>query len=75
MAAIDKMKEQIGWLKVTFALLVAIDVSLIGWFVQNFNMINQFLLLATLVIVGLISIIILVISQFAYYKMNDLEDL
>jgi len=27
----DKIKEEIGWLKVVFGLLVAIGVSLIGW--------------------------------------------
>ncbi len=37
MSEIDKIKEEIGWLKVVFGLLIAIDVSVIGWAVQNFN--------------------------------------
>jgi len=31
MAKIDRLKEEIGWLKLVFGLLVAIDVSLVGW--------------------------------------------
>lgn len=30
MAHIDKVKEEIGWLKVIFAILLATDISLIG---------------------------------------------
>ena len=26
----DRLKEEIGWLKVIFAILVAIDISLVG---------------------------------------------
>jgi hypothetical protein len=36
MAKIDRLKEEIGWLKVVFAVLVAIDASLIGWLAQNY---------------------------------------
>jgi len=31
MAKIDKIKEQIGWLKVLFGLLFATDISLIAY--------------------------------------------
>ena len=27
----DKLKEEIGWLKVVFALLVTTDISLVAW--------------------------------------------
>ena len=35
MPKVDKLKEEIGWLKVVFAILVAIDISLVGWLAQN----------------------------------------
>ncbi|KUJ71906.1 hypothetical protein [Thiomicrospira sp. WB1] len=35
MAQIDKVKETIGYLKVVFGLLVAIDVSLLAWLFQK----------------------------------------
>ena len=37
MSKIDKIKEQIGWLKVVFGILSAIDVSLVGWLVSNYD--------------------------------------
>ena len=36
MARIDKLKEEIGWLKVIFAISIAADISLIAWLIQNF---------------------------------------
>ena len=33
MAYVDKVKEEIGWLKVVFAILLATDISLIAWLV------------------------------------------
>ena len=31
----ESIKEALGWLKVIFVALVAVDVSLIGWLAQN----------------------------------------
>lgn len=36
MAKIDGIKEEIGWLKVVFGILVATDISLLAWLAQNF---------------------------------------
>ena len=30
MAKIDKLKEEIGWLKIIFAILIATDISLVA---------------------------------------------
>jgi len=30
MSKVEKLKEEIGWLKVVFAILIAIDMSLVG---------------------------------------------
>ena len=30
-------KEEIGWLKIIFAILIATDISLIAWAVQNYG--------------------------------------
>lgn len=37
MSQAERIKETLGWLKVVFAALVAIDVSLIAWLTQNFR--------------------------------------
>ena len=42
MAKIDKIKEQIGYLKVVFSILVAILVSVIGWFASHYGKITIF---------------------------------
>jgi len=31
MSKVDGIKEELGWLKVVFAILVAIDVSVVAW--------------------------------------------
>lgn len=37
MAQIDKLKEEIDWLKVVFAILIATDISLVAWVIQNYG--------------------------------------
>lgn len=49
MAQIDKVKEEIGWLKVIFAILIAADISLVTWLSQNHGKADPLL-----VIVGVI---------------------
>jgi hypothetical protein len=45
MSRTDKLKEEIGWLKVVFGILVAIDISLVAWLAQNITKAPIFLLL------------------------------
>ena len=40
MAKIDKIKEQIGWLKVLFGLLFATDISLIAYLFNKIEMLS-----------------------------------
>ena len=37
MGKIDEIKEEIGWLKVMFGIFTAVDISLLGWLVQNYD--------------------------------------
>jgi len=46
MPTIDRVKEEIGLLKLFLAALIAIDVSLIAWLAQNYGRLNRFLVLA-----------------------------
>jgi len=32
----ERLKEELGWLKIVFAVLVAVDVSLVGWLAENY---------------------------------------
>ena len=65
MAKIDKLKEEIGWLKVIFAILIATDISLVAWVVQNYGKTGPLLLT-----VGTIGVI-LSASAYSWYNRGD----
>ncbi len=75
MSEIDKIKEEIGWLKAIFALLVAVDISLIGWAVQNFTTAPIALLILSAIMVILVTGAIVVINRRAYRKIDELGEL
>ncbi len=41
MSKSERIKEQIGWLKVIFAILMAIDISLMGWLANHYDKIDE----------------------------------
>ncbi len=75
MAYIDKIKEEIGWLKVIFAISIATDISLIAWLIQSYGKVR--LLLSILGALGafLIMFTIVWINRIAYRKIDELEEL
>ena len=75
MARIDKLKEEIGWLKVIFAILIATDISLIAWLVQNYGKVNPVLLKVGLAMAFLVTLVIIWINNVAYRKIDKLEEL
>ena len=75
MAQIDKVKEEVGWLKVIFAILIATDISLIAWLVQNYGKAHPLLLTIGLIVAFLVTLIIIWINNLAYRKIDKLEEL
>lgn len=75
MAHIDRVKEEIGWLKVVFALSIATDISLIAWLIQNYGKANPFLFLVGAIGAVLLVCIIVWVNNIAYRKINELEEL
>lgn len=75
MAYIDKIREEIGWLKVIFAISIATDISLIAWLIQSYGKVR--LLLSILGALGalLIMFTIVWINRIAYRKIDELEEL
>ncbi len=75
MPKIDKIKEQIGWLKVVFALLFATDLSLIAYLFNNLEVLNDIKIV--LVLIGLLCVTIgmLYVNKVAMHKIDSLEDL
>ncbi len=62
MARIDKLKEEIGWLKIIFAISIATDIFLIAWLIQNFKKEDPFLLIIAGVGALLIMFVIILIN-------------
>ncbi len=75
MAKLDKLKEEIGWLRIVFGIFIAADISLVAWVVQNYNKADIFLLIIFIVWVGVITAIIFFLNKAAYRRINKLEDL
>lgn len=75
MAQIDKLKEEIGWLKVVFAILIATDISLVAWVIQNYGKASPSLLVTGAIAAILITLIIIWINKAAYRKIDKLEEL
>ena len=75
MAKIDKIKEQIGWLKVVFGLLFATDISLIAYLFNKVESLNVVKILLVLLGLLLTTISIIVINKKAMQKINELEDI
>ncbi|MFH1097211.1 MAG: hypothetical protein ABH886_04305 [Candidatus Desantisbacteria bacterium] len=75
MTKIDKLKEEIGWLKIIFGILIATDISIVAWIVQNYEKVNQFLLTICIVTILLITIATIWMNRVAYRKIDKLEEL
>ncbi|MBF0274682.1 MAG: hypothetical protein HQK84_05570 [Nitrospinae bacterium] len=75
MAKIDKIKELIGYLKVIFALILATNVGLIGWLVQNFMKANEVLVYADIFLIGLLFVVLIVLNRKIISDIKSLEEL
>ena len=77
MGKIDKIKEQIGWLKVVFAILVAIDISLIGWMANHYDDSNTYeiKMYMSFFAIMIVSAIVVFVNKVAYRKIDELENL
>ncbi len=74
MSKADSLKEAIGWLKVVFGLLVAIDISLIAWLAQNYARADSILLVIAWAATIIASAGIVWVYATVYRHINDLKD-
>jgi len=70
---IDKIKEEIGWLKIVFGILVATDISLIAWLAENYTEANRSLVAVCSISVLLITLGVVQVNRIAYRKIDELE--
>jgi hypothetical protein len=74
MAKLDRLKEEIVWLKIVFGILVAMDVSLLGWVAQNYTTAGRMLVLAGMVGAAVVTFAIVLVHRRAYDRIQELED-
>ena len=74
MARVDRIKEEIGWLKVPFGLLAVVDASLLGWLAQSYTKANPVLLAAASIAAIVVTSVIFQINRIAYSRIDDLEE-
>ena len=76
MVEIDKIKEQIGYFKVVFSILIAILVSTVGWLANHFENIDvvDVRTISSVFIVIVVSIGIIHVNKKIINYINELED-
>ena len=75
MGKIDKLKESIGYLKVIFSILIAIDVSLIAWIFKNSETAGDARIIISSLIVVFVTIALILTNKTILNKIDDLEEL
>lgn len=75
MSRIDRVKDEIGWLKLVFGILVASNVSLLGWLAQNYSRVNNSLLAGASLALCLLRGATTWANRIAYQRIKELEDL
>jgi hypothetical protein len=75
MAMLDAAKEELGWLKVVFAVCAAIDASLIAWLSQRYGSGDFLLNLLAFVIAAMLTVYIVSMNVVAYRRIRELKDL
>ncbi|NOX15545.1 MAG: hypothetical protein GXP61_05925 [Epsilonproteobacteria bacterium] len=75
MAKIDEIKEFIGFLKVLFVTLVAVDTSLIAWIFKNHVIPDKISVYVVFGIVLVITVIVCLLFVYILKNIKKLKDL
>ena len=75
MAKLDGVREELGWLKILFTVLAAVDVSLIAWVSQTYDTAKNALLFVAMAAAVVVTAHVIWINQVAYRKIRELKDL
>lgn len=74
MSKVDRLKEEIGWLKIAFGIAVALDASLVAWLAQNYATANPVIVVAGLIAALVIAVMVVIINHRAYRRIEELEN-
>lgn len=75
MSRVDKLKEEVGWFKVVFAILLAVNVSLASWLAQHGDGATILMRIMCLLAVVATTGGIVWVWKIAYRKIDELEEL
>ena len=70
-----QIEQEIGWYKVVFAVLSAIDISLFAWFVRNYGTEKAMLLFFCFLGIMVVTLGIWVINKNVFKLLDKLRDL
>jgi 4-hydroxybenzoate polyprenyltransferase len=71
----DSAKEELGWLKVVFAVAAAIDASLVAWLGQHHGHAEVLLLVLAFLAAGVLTAYVVRLNRVAYRRIHELKDL
>lgn len=74
MSKADRIKEEIGWLKLGFGIAVALDASLVAWLAQNYSTAKPVVVVAAVIAAVVIAVGIIVINRRAFRRIAELEN-
>jgi hypothetical protein len=75
MSQIDEVKEELGWLKVAFGVLIVTIVSVLGWIAQNMLTADKQVFVTAVLVLLFLIFITVKLNKFAYKKIRSLRDL
>lgn len=73
MSKIDRIKEELAWLKVVFGMFVVIDVSLVAWLAQNYKDASAVLVIFGFIGVVFATAIVVWVNRAAMKRFKELE--
>ncbi|WP_369177052.1 hypothetical protein [Candidatus Thiodubiliella endoseptemdiera] len=71
----SRIKEEIGWYKVAFAILMATCISLLAWLVENYAIAKPVILVLCWITIVVVIAIIVLINRKVFKKLDRLEEL
>ena len=75
MAKLDKVKEEIGWIKAVFSIVLVTDLSLIAWLIQHYDDGRPLLLGGCLILIVSLAIFLLFLNRSAFQMIKEIEKL
>ena len=71
----ERIKEELGWFKVVFGVLVAMGASMVAWLAQNYSTARPVLLVVTFLLVVCLVGGIVWVNWVVFKRLDQLEKL